>query len=189
MRRKGDWAWVIVVEVNLIQCCGSQAKITSEIVLEITVTPSGSNKVLQSFMNTENQLKSKEWSSYRRKKKWQHSVTWQNPTNPWSTESTLRMKGSSSEETALFTGGPELEARTISLELWLWMWGVPKDRLWNSSKRIRECLTRLQVCTAGLHALTPNSCLALIQWGYTWETGNERTWKILEIVWLCYLNS
>lgn len=76
------------------------------------------------------------------------------PNKSMAKKSTLRMRGSSSEETDLCTGGSEPEVRAIALEC-----GCECGCAWGSAL---EFLPRQEaaVCTAGLCALTPHSCLA-----------------------------
>lgn len=102
--------------------------------------------------------------SLQEEKTQQFSVTQQNPTNPWPTESTLRMRGSFSEETALITGGSEPEARDISLECGHecevcvgLIFGIPPKITWELGQRMPAVAA---VCTASLCPLTHNSYLA-----------------------------
>lgn len=137
----------------------------------MTVTPSGlkSRKVLwQMKTNCESQ----EWSSYRKKKPQQFSVTQQNATNPWQTKSTLRMRGFSLEETGLYSGESEPETRAISLECGHefevcvgLIFGIPLKITWELGQRMPDVAT---VCMACLCTLIHNSCPA-------WDWSNEHT--------------
>lgn len=147
----------------------------------MTVTPSGSNKVLKIFMNTENQPKSKEWSSIRRKKKWLYSVAWQNPINP-------RPKKVPKNERVFLRGdwhmswGIWARGKGHCTWVWLWMWRVPGVQLWNSSIDKGCSVCTLQACVLSLliHAL-PVTDQMLYMRNREWESTSQN-----RRLWLCY---